>query len=276
MALGSGGSRLVRPDETTYMFIDGGYLRKIFCEELEAYFGPMEGLLEYLDFVRFRENLQARRAFYYDCVARGDDGARDSLTEELSSSLRRQRGVHVRLGGLVSEGARQRQKEVDVRLAVEMLTHSFSGNMTRAVLISGDRDFTPLVDALVQLGTYVTLLCDARSVAQELRGAADEVEFTRLSFWYGLMSESFRSANPMPYCSVGGMDPLASGGPKSPVTQCEWGARSVEIFVEGEGKYILRVCDFDQGYRYLTIRWQDVEQLKHFFEVEFRVSPTWQ
>jgi hypothetical protein len=54
-------------------------------------------------------------------------------------------GVHVRLGTVT--GKRRRQKEVDILLATDMLTHGFNGNMKTAVLLSGDLDFRPIIEA---------------------------------------------------------------------------------------------------------------------------------
>jgi hypothetical protein len=63
----------------------------------------------------------------------------------------------VRLGSLSGKGNRKRQKKVDVLLAVEALDHAFRKNMAQVCLITGDLDFSPLVESLVKLGTYVTV-----------------------------------------------------------------------------------------------------------------------
>jgi uncharacterized LabA/DUF88 family protein len=50
--------------------------------------------------------------------------------------------------GWLSPGKKRQQKEVDVLLAVDMLTRSFYKNMTKAVLLAGDRDFKPVVEVV--------------------------------------------------------------------------------------------------------------------------------
>ncbi|MBD2254416.1 NYN domain-containing protein [Nostoc parmelioides] len=49
--------------------------------------------------------------------------------------------------------AKKEQKEIDIMIAVDMLTHSFQKNMDEATLLAGDLDFKPLIDALVLNGT---------------------------------------------------------------------------------------------------------------------------
>jgi uncharacterized LabA/DUF88 family protein len=44
------------------------------------------------------------------------------------------------------------------------MNHSFRRNMTKAVLIAGDQDFKPVVESLVQAGTWVTVVSAARSI----------------------------------------------------------------------------------------------------------------
>ncbi len=61
-------------------------------------------------------------------------------------------------------------------IAVDMLTHSFRRNMHEATLLTGDLDFKPLVDALVQEGTFVTLWYPPGETSKELIAAADRSE----------------------------------------------------------------------------------------------------
>ncbi len=95
------------------------------------------------------------RTYFYDCL---DDLKKESESEaEFKSRVEAQnnsfermhsrRGLHLRLGTLKG-GRRRTQKEVDILLAVDMLTHGFNRNMTHAILISGDLDFRMLYGAI--------------------------------------------------------------------------------------------------------------------------------
>jgi hypothetical protein len=54
-----------------------------------------------------------------------------------------------------------------------MLTHSFSKNITRAILLAGDLDFLPVVDAVANLGVMVEVWYEKRTVAKALYRRAD-------------------------------------------------------------------------------------------------------
>jgi hypothetical protein len=98
--------------------------------------------------------------------------------EAYYEKIRSLRGVHLQLGTLTgSRRGRQkearRQKEVDVLLAVDMLTHGFNRNMSRAILLSGDLDFRPVVEALVRGGVFVEVWYEKSTVSKDLYWAAD-------------------------------------------------------------------------------------------------------
>jgi hypothetical protein len=79
---------------------------------------------------------------------------------------------HVALGEIKGRGRNRRQKRVDVRLAVDMLMHTFRGNMDNATLLAGDVDFIPLIEALVREGMNITIWHPPQA-STELLGAAD-------------------------------------------------------------------------------------------------------
>jgi uncharacterized LabA/DUF88 family protein len=167
-------------EDITYLFIDGGYLTKLYSETVAALFGGQWTI----NYQQMCGVLHARKSFYYDCLdetSRKDESDADHIArierqKEEFERIRSVKGTHVRLGKLVGDGKRKRQKEVDVLLAVDMLNHAYRQNMSRAILIAGDRDYRPLVESLVQIGTFVEVHCGKRAAA-ELYRAADHHEF---------------------------------------------------------------------------------------------------
>ena len=76
-------------------------------------------------------------------------------------------------------------------LTVDMLTHSFRKNMGRATLLTGDNDFKPLIDALVQDGMLVNLWYPPDETSRELIDAADaRTPLTMLALHDLLLDES--------------------------------------------------------------------------------------
>ncbi len=71
-------------------------------------------------------------------------------------------------------------------------------NMIKAVLLSGDKDFKPLVESLVNMGMIVYVSSEIRSTSSELKFAADS--YIPLSFfdYYKWSSPELKSKYPMP------------------------------------------------------------------------------
>jgi len=112
----------------------------------------------------------------------------------------------VRLGTLTGRRRRHkepRQKEVDVLLAVDMLTHGFNKNMTRAALLAGDLDFRPVVEALVRAGIFVEVWYEKRSGSKYLFWAADQgrpIEWHTLYYWN---TDAFQMDHKFPEAAIG-------------------------------------------------------------------------
>jgi len=185
-------------DRITYVFIDGNYVRKAIDVAMNEVFAVPGDLAP--DEIGPSNSF---RTYFYDCL---DDLKRASETEaefrsrvdaQNESFERTRPGLHLRLGTLKG-GRRRMQKEVDVLLAVDMLTHGFNRNMTHAILISGDLDFRPVVETLVRSGVFVEVWYEKRTGAKELPGAADfgtEITWETLYRWN---TESFKSIHRQP------------------------------------------------------------------------------
>lgn len=187
-------------DEVFYLFIDGGYLRKVQEELFDAVFQGTQSLdFNLVKIVKRNPHVLARRTFYYDCIDNlprkvGDVDespeqveARVKIEEERLERIDAVPGIEVREGYLAKRRNRGRvQKQVDVLLTVDMFDNAVRKNMTTAVLIAGDADFVPVVQAVKAHGTYVMLFAEPKSVATSLRRTADEyhpINFEQLCNW---------------------------------------------------------------------------------------------
>lgn len=147
--------------KTKYLFIDGGCLKKILETLSKELFGGIEIELDYAKLAR-----DFQKVFYHDCLPvkkPGDDEesyrSKRQIKNNLFNKLKSINGFHVYEGTarLRDKKKTQEQKEIDIMIAVDMLTHSFHKNMDEATLLTGDLDFKPLIDALVLNGMYVSL-----------------------------------------------------------------------------------------------------------------------
>jgi uncharacterized LabA/DUF88 family protein len=189
----------------TYLFIDGEYVRRVYNEAIQSVFG-CDGEI---DLAEVKRQAGAKRAFFYDClddVQRTGESqtaydARVASQESLFAAIRALKGFHVRLGSLRGAPKKLRQKEVDVLLAVDMLTHGFDGNMETAILIAGDLDFRPIIEALVRRGVFIEIWYEKKSGAQELWWAADFGRQLTFRWFYDWSTNSFRTRCPLPQFS---------------------------------------------------------------------------
>lgn len=191
---------------TTYLFIDGGHLRTNYNNCVRQWFG-IDGEINFHDLkVGLRGGgISIERCFYYDAIederrhgeSEDDFQFRVENEEVLFNRIEELNGFFVRLGSLTGQRNR-RQKKVDILLAVEALDHAVRRNMDRAILLTGDRDFEPLVHSLVQLGVGVQIVSEKDHTSKYLRRAADG--YVPLSFdnYYKWTIPSLRDRFPIP------------------------------------------------------------------------------
>ena len=161
------------PKEVTYLFVDAGCLREAVKAASIKYIG-IEGQLN-INWQSLRGDCD--KVFYYDAVdalghKESDADWHDRIQPRMDElrQIRLLDGYHVPLGDL--RGKRSRQKKVDVMIAVDMLMHTVRRNMHRCILLAGDVDFQPLIEALVREGMSVTIW-HPENASDDLVGAAD-------------------------------------------------------------------------------------------------------
>jgi uncharacterized LabA/DUF88 family protein len=232
-------------EHTTYLFIDGNYLRQRNDEAMQRVFGVPGDL----DLAKIAESAGALRSFFYDC----DDVPKDNESQagfEARSQRRRDeldriaalRGFHLR-PGIMRRGKKPEQKEVDVLLAVDMMTHGFNRNMTKAILITGDLDFRPVVEALVRSGVFVEVWYEKSSAVQDLPLAADYGSQLSWYRFYQWNTQSFRDKFRAPDQVGAGVIPVNADVRARGV----FGGQPVQIIaIHGDPEFALCV-DFPHG-----------------------------
>ena len=234
-------------DDTKYLFIDGSYLQRIHRSAMEAIFGVPGDL----NVQRVVNDIHPFRTYYYDCVeeqpkngeSQSDFEARMAPRLSYIAQIRSLPGGHVRLGTLSGRQRKQkepRQKEVDILIAVDMLTHGFNRNMRRAALLAGDLDFRPLVEAVVQTGVFVELWYEKASTNENLYWAADQGRPIVWRNLYDWNSDAFRIAHPLPQVS-GERNDYYLTSPQIAYGTCA--GRSVELLrLSANGPFVLHAA----------------------------------
>ena len=168
-------SNLPTQPRGSYLFVDGGYLRRV----IEDFGRRVYKRRLFPEIQEVAKQFAAEKTFYYDCSDK--TGEVESFLEEVQQLD----NCHVRQG--VLSGNTQRQKQVDVHLAVEALMFAMRGVSKEVTLVAGDRDFVPLVDALVSLGASVNVVAHLPSCSIELGNAADRhtpLRIPEINGWY--------------------------------------------------------------------------------------------
>jgi uncharacterized LabA/DUF88 family protein len=190
--------------EQTYVFIDGAYLERVHREVMRAFFGE-DGEL---DIFPIGQWAKADRVYFYDSIdytqsaneSESDWQARVGRLESSLDHIRLLPGFFVRTGTVPGrdKGKRREQKEIDVMLAVDMAKHALKGNIKKAVVIAGDLDLRPAVEALVEEGVVVEVWYHSSSIAQGLPAAADKGVELRFRQLYSWSTESFQRKHRIP------------------------------------------------------------------------------
>lgn len=253
-----------------YLFIDGGYFREVVKSFSQEYFNEISPSFDY-DLIAKDHD----KVFYYDCLPQRKSGEADEDYEvriktekELFRSMRLCSGWHVLEGVVKSEGKKARQKEVDIRIAVDMLTHSHQRNMHKISFIAGDQDFKPLVDAVVREGMFIDLWYVNGHISEDLLLAADSRRELDIYWMYSITDTVFRKKHSLP--SI-----LSQAGSNTKIEregilkeQAINGSDKVYLWGVKSGFIIAQPSRVNEGYTdYLSF--SDLNMLKKIYECKY-------
>jgi uncharacterized LabA/DUF88 family protein len=167
------------------IFIDGSNL----YHSLKNIFGRTD-----LDMGKFSKKLLERRklirVYYYNAkVGMKEEPERYKHQQQFFAGINAIPYFELRLGRLVYNNwpnVPPYEKGIDVQLTTDMLTHSFKNNYDVAILVAGDSDFAPALQALKDSGKHVEVaLFGKGGASRELRKVADRVLTTNARFIRG-------------------------------------------------------------------------------------------
>jgi uncharacterized LabA/DUF88 family protein len=167
----------------SYLFVDGNSLTHALSRIGERYF---DGAMPVINWAGLKAH--HRKVFYYDAIPvqiygelDADYNLRSAPKIAELASIERQPGFHVRSGDSIFRKKRgNEQKMVDVQLAVDAMQMAGRGLFNTMALVTGDLDFKPLVNALVELGVEVHLNYPPGETNDNLLAAADRADTINL------------------------------------------------------------------------------------------------
>ena len=174
------------------VFVDGGYIEKLLKKGFgmpQIDYGKLA--MEIVQHGATPGEVSLLRTYYYDCPPyqgsppTADESRRLAGKQSFFAKLGRLPRFEVRLGKLAYRGHNSTgqpifvQKGVDIMLGVDMVQLAATRQIQRAVLLAGDSDFVPALQAVKQHGVLVVLWHGPKggpngTVHQELWDEADE------------------------------------------------------------------------------------------------------
>lgn len=142
--------------------------------------------------------------------------------------------------------------------------------MDHAVLLTGDRDFTPLVETLVQFGLIVHVVGDFRSTSDVLKEAADHYQPLALTDYLQLVDSQQRQDLPAVPQMIGRSAAQASAGrvAEGPIAQ-EQG----QLFEPRSEWYVFEISN-RHGVRHIEVTGKEaLTRLTLFLELQYGEVP---
>lgn len=171
-----------RPDERVMVFIDGSNLYHVL--------GQTCGRHD-LQFDKFAQKLangrDLRRVYYYNIRQEAfEDRSNAADQDKFLSSLYDTPFLEVKLGIWKQRGATMVEKGVDVMLAVDLVTRAHRDQYDTAIIVSGDADFYPALQAAKDMGKQVEVAAFETNISAEAARVADmHIKLTK-TFFTGL------------------------------------------------------------------------------------------
>jgi uncharacterized LabA/DUF88 family protein len=152
------------------MFVDGENLAKRYASMLgsnepQSHVHFLKDVFVWSRFANRESYPRVIRRHYYTS-APGDLDSRKIIEDTL-------RGLGVEAPSVFHRDRSGRSKRVDITLATDMLSHAHRKNFDVAVLIAGDADYVPLVEAVKREGQQVALWFLPDGLSPALRASAD-------------------------------------------------------------------------------------------------------
>ena len=172
--------------DKSVVFIDGGYFGKL----LKYQFIDTKGLPKKIDYYKLgnilasKSNSELLWTYYYDSPPymskepTKEEKTRQEKFDKFIYNLKLLDKFEVRLGRLRKYNNLQgqpifEQKGVDVLLAIDSLKLSLKSKISKAIFVTGDSDFVPVIQAIKDEGIEVFLFYHNSSVHRQILQVCD-------------------------------------------------------------------------------------------------------
>ncbi|MDE1766371.1 MAG: NYN domain-containing protein [Thaumarchaeota archaeon] len=147
------------------IFIDGAYLAKLSSQDKRWDFKKL------ID--KLTEGTYRLRTYYYNCLPFVDHPSKPDQTELFTrmksffDALSKIPRFQVKLGRLQRIGDEFTQKGVDMKLGVDLVQLSLSGQIDKAIILASDSDFAYAIEKARDSGVVIVLAHFSESTVNE-------------------------------------------------------------------------------------------------------------
>ncbi len=172
----------VREDDRVMVFIDGSNLYHVLSQQCGRHD---------LQFDKFAMKLakgrQLQRTYYYNIRQESETNPNVGQEQQkFLDSMYDTPYVEVRLGIWKQRGEIMVEKGVDVMLATDLVTNAYNDHYDTAVVVSGDADFYPALQAVKDVGKHIEVAAFDMNLSSESARVADVVQKFNKTFFTGL------------------------------------------------------------------------------------------
>lgn len=173
---------VIRENERVMVFIDGSNLYHVLTQSCGRHD---------LQFDKFALKLangrDLKRIYYYNIRQESDTNPNMGVEQQkFLDSMYDTPYVEVRLGIWKQRGDIMVEKGVDVMLATDLVTHAYKDHYDTAIVVSGDADFYPALQAVKDVGKHVEVAAFDMNLSAESGRVADVVVKFNKTYFTGL------------------------------------------------------------------------------------------
>ncbi len=178
------------PEERVMIFIDGSNLYHVLAQNCGRYD---------LVFEKFTAKLgngrSVLRTYYYNIRQdRTYNPQASAEQEKFLTALFDTPYFEVRLGVHRRQGETMVEKGVDVMMATDIVVGAFWDVFETAIVVSGDGDFYPAMQAAKDLGKHIEVVAFDSNLSPEARRVADTTILLKKSYFTGMWTRQRRTS----------------------------------------------------------------------------------
>ena len=173
-------SSVVRENDRVMVFIDGSNLYHVLTQSCGRHD---------LQFDKFAMKLangrDLKRTYYYNIRQESDTNPAVGMEQQkFLDSMYDTPYIEVRLGIWKQRGEIMVEKGVDVMLATDLITHAYKNHNDTAIVVSGDADFYPALQAVKDVGKHIEVAAFDMNLSAESGRVSDvTIKFNKITIF---------------------------------------------------------------------------------------------